>query len=580
MMHRRVLGLAYGALLLSGCSPANDATGSTPYSPPSTPVLTPPAPPPEPEPPRPWISEGTIDDATLPTLQVVPAGATFVDPITVLVNHDPGVEVRYTLDGSDPTAPKALTYTHPLELTASAELRVFAENQWGASAASATFVSVDKSFDGFSSNLPLLVLWTTDDAPVNKSETYTGFTLSTFEPPGAGQITLPSSAAFSGRAGLRVRGSSSSGFPKKPYRLELWDPLVDGADDRHPLLGMPSDADWVLTSPLTFDRGFMRNALAYAFSNAIGRYAPRTEFAEVFVIEQGGTLGIEQYVGIYVVTERIERHDDRLDIARLDPKDIAEPDVTGGWLFKEDRPGPNDSGFTAAVDGTGLDFEQPFVYVDPGPDTVVLEQESYLVSLLDELGVAVSTPGFIHPVTGRHYNEIIDVDAWIDHHIINLVTKNPDAFRLSGFLHQDRGGLLVAGPVWDFDRTMNCARDSRASDPTWWDARNQTSDTTEYFDHGFYGGLFDDTAFRAAYFARLDTLLTTSLSQPSLIALVDGFADQLEEAAPRNYEAWIDYPPRDTFADEAQLLRDWLTDRHAWISACLLLPDPMTCVGD
>jgi hypothetical protein len=183
-------------------------------------------------------------------------------------------------------------------------------------------------------------------------------------------------------------------------------------------------------------------------------------------------------------------------------------------------------------------------------------------------------------VTGRHYSEIIDVDAFIDHHILNVYTKNPDAFRLSGFFYKDRGGLVNAGPIWDFDRTMGCAADPRAADPTWWDNSNETNDCTFVFEHGFWLGLFADPVFADQYWNRWAELLATDLSVASVNATIDAMEAELTEAAPRNYATWSGYPPRGgSLASEIVILKDWLAARHAWMTGCLDLPDPQSCTG-
>jgi len=38
-----------------------------------------------------------------------------------------------------------------------------------------------------------------------------------------------------------------------------------------------------------------------------------------------------------VVMERIKRDGDRVDVERMDPVDIAEPEVTGGYIIKVDK---------------------------------------------------------------------------------------------------------------------------------------------------------------------------------------------------------------------------------------------------
>jgi hypothetical protein len=163
----------------------------------------------------------------------------------------------------------------------------------------------------------------------------------------------------------------------------------------------------------------------------------------------------------------------------------------------------------------------------------------------------------------------------IDHHIVNLITKNPDAFRLSGYWHKDRGGLVNAGPVWDFDRTMGCSSDGRAADPVGF---NFPGDATDFLTFGYYEGLFADPAFVDAYVARLDEVLRGPLSVANLQAMVDGHAAFLTGVvAERNFVRWADYPPRGSHADEVALLKQWLADRHAWLSSCVASADFRAC---
>ena len=525
----------------------------------------------------------TLGDMVQPALNATPAGSLFLDTETVtLTATDPDATIWYTVDGSAPQPGVSEAYTEPLVLTESTQIRAIAELATGSVVSTApTFIKLQASADGFATDLPVVALWSRQSAPETKEEAYTNFSVVAVEP-GGGQVALPSHATTAVRAGLKVRGSSSAGYPKRPYRLETWPAdSNEQIDEDIEWLGLPAEADWVFLAPLDFDRALSRNALIYQLSNDIGRQASRTRFVEVFVVDNGAAMGTNHYVGVYLVVERIERGRDRVDITQLLPSDLAVPEVTGGYIFKEDRLGPNEGGFTAGTAGGRLEFEQPFVMVEPDEVDLQGPQEAYIVDLLDELGVALTSTDFTHPVTGRHYDQIIDVDAWIDHHILNVLTKNPDAFRLSGFFHKDRNGLLAAGPIWDFDRTMGCESDTRAQDPTWWDPSNQTSDTTYVFEHGFWKGLFQDPVFQQRYWDRWTDLLATNLSMPAIEAHLDAYEQELEDAAPRNFAKWSDYPPRGgSLGSEMDLLRDWLAERHAWISDCLTRPDPMLCPGD
>jgi hypothetical protein len=260
-------------------------------------------------------------------------------------------------------------------------------------------------------------------------------------------------------------------------------------------------------------------------------------------------------------------------VSKLLPEDVQPPEVTGGYLFKEDRPGPGELGFYAGTAGGLLVFQQPFVNVEPSEAEITPEQQLYLLGELEALGLSLTSQ------SERHYSELIDVPTWIDHHILNVFAKNPDSLRLSAYFHKDREGPIAAGPLWDFDRTLGCATDFRAANPTWWDASNETIDTTYVFEHGFWGGLFDDPIFREQYWARLEELLAAELSVEAVHLQIDTMAAELEEAAARNFARWPDYPPRGSYADEVQLLKDWVSTRHAWMSGCLALDDPRTCQG-
>ncbi|HEY4220704.1 MAG TPA: CotH kinase family protein, partial [Myxococcota bacterium] len=315
---------------------------------------------------------------------------------------------------------------------------------------------------------------------------------------------------------------------------------------------------------------------AFSLSNAAGRWAPYTRYAEVFLVNNGGDVSMASYIGIYEITEKIKRGAARVPDAHLHPSDDDEPAITGGYIFKEDRPGDGNDTFPTPP---GLSFEQAFVFDDPDADVLTQAQRDYLTGYTNDVASALLAPDHLSP-SGVPYDQLIDVNAFIDHHIINLFTKNPDALRLSGFYFKDRDGPLVAGPVWDFDRTMGCDSDGRAGDPEWWDATNVTSDTTDMFHFGFYGPLFDDPAFASAYFARLGELLQGPLSADSIAVVIDASADQLDEAAARNAARWPEVAPVGGFRAEVDKLRQWTADRNAWMTSCLALPDPRTCTGD
>jgi len=177
---------------------------------------------------------------------------------------------------------------------------------------------------------------------------------------------------------------------------------------------------------------------------------------------------------------------------------------------------------------------------------------------------AARAPDFRHPSTRQHYSEFIDVDAWIDHHILNTLAKNVDALRFSAYFHKERGGRLAAGPLWDFDRSFGTLQDPRATDPEEW--KQMWGDGTDPFNEGWWGLLFRDPDFRSRYRKRFTALLNGELSPDNLARIIDAMVAEIGDAANRNFRRWTETPPQDdSYAAEIALMKDFLRRRSAWI---------------
>ena len=469
---------------------------------------------------------------------------------------DPLDTVHYTLDGSLPTASSPV-YGAPLaiEKTTLVRARVTRGTQLGA-VVNQAYVALAADAKVFDSNLPVLVIHRQGgDAPDAYSREYVPALLLQFEP-GKARTKLDGPATYSSRLGIKVRGRSTRNQPKPSYTLELWGDTDDDAP--YGLLGMPADGDWVLYAPYTFDRALLRNAFIYELSNRIGRYAPRTRFCEVFVVTGSDALTRASYVGVYSLTERISRGPQRVPIQKLSTSQITEPTITGGYIVQIDAPDELDEAFQAA--GT------TFVYVQPKADDIVPEQTEYIESYLDSWQRAISATDGKDAMTGKPYTELMDSAAFIDHHILNMLAKNPDAFELSSYMYKDRGGALFAGPIWDFDISMggHDAWGDRTLDPTHWGPGSSDSN----FGRAHYGELFEHSEFTAAYWARWKALLAGHFNSAEFHTLIESMKASLAEAEARNRARWPEAGPRNgSYDDEVEFLEQWLDQRLTWLKA-------------
>ncbi len=290
-----------------------------------------------------------------------------------------------------------------------------------------------------SSNLPILVINTNGlsipDEPKIPADMGIIFN-------GAGQrnnITDPFNE-YNGKIAIEIRGQSSQMFPMKSYSVDL--KKASGSSLDAPLLGMPKESDWVLYAPYT-DKTLMRNFLAYTMSRELGHWASNCRVVEVVLNGE--------YVGVYVLMEKIKRNANRVNIAKMTTADNSGDAVTGGYIFSIDKepdgwfssyPKPN-SNFN--------DFRQ-YSYVTPKLADITTEQMNYLKSYVDSFENALAGPLYQDPEKG--VRKFADLASFMDYFFVNEISRNVDGYRLSSYFHKDRNsinGKIKAGPVWDYD---------------------------------------------------------------------------------------------------------------------------------
>ncbi len=529
---------------------------------------TPPAPGPAPSdpgaPPAPPPPAAGASDPRAVTF--APPSGTFRGTQLVTLSAGAGLPIRYTTDGSLPTRTSPL-YAGPLSIAATTLVRALVSDEAGEGpVAAAAYLPVADDAAAFSSNLPVLLLHTHRAgtlAVVRDGPKVPGFAL-VFEPGAAGRASLLGPATVASRAGLRIRGGSSLRFPQKSYGVELYHPGSDEDDDRA-LFGWPSSSDYALIGASRADRSLMRNALAFSLSNQIGRYAPRARFVEAFLVESGGEVAQRHYLGVFTLAEKIKQGKMRVPVAKLEATDLGEPASTGGYVIRIDQ---HETHFSAG----GLSFN--FVYPTWANINVPARrpQRTYIQGYLQQFIDAVGRPDFTNPTTGKHYREYVDVPAFIDHNLLNALFKNVDGLRYSAYFYKDRGGLLAAGPLWDFDRSSGTRFDdeygNRAAEPREW----SRGDGTDPLRTHFWGRLFADPAFKAAYLQRFEALTggEGALSVPRIQAQVDTLAAELVEAQARHFARWRELPPGGgSHAAEVKALKDWFAARIPWMSGAL-----------
>src|SRR6188768_1441022 len=240
------------------------------------------------------------------TVRFSPSAGTFVGSETVALSVQARADIHYTLDGSLPTVMSPV-YKGPVTLDKSTRLRAVAiapDESARGGVATEIYLRVDPETQRFTSHLPIILIHTFESrTPDSFGTEYLPAALEVLEPQ-SGTSRIVGRAVLDARIGIHVRGVTSRNFPKKQYAIELRAD-DDDRDSDQPMLGLPSNSDWVLSDPIAYDRALIRNALAFELSNRIGRYAPRTRFAEVFMVDDRGDVRADSFLGFYTLIEKI-----------------------------------------------------------------------------------------------------------------------------------------------------------------------------------------------------------------------------------------------------------------------------------
>ena len=360
---------------------------------------------------------------------------------------------------------------------------------------------------------------------------------------------------YNGLIDVEYRGSYSQTFPKKPFRIETVDSL--GNNLNVSLLGMPRENDWVLHNPYT-DKSLLRNVLASKLSNDMGRYASRTRLCELVLNDE--------YQGVYVLMEKLKRDRYRINVAEIDSNDIAGDSLTGGYILKIDK-----------LDGENIGLWESdnmilYQYHYPKPDEIQPQQATYIQDYMQAFETIFFSGNY-----RDSYLDFIDLDSFVDHFILNEISKNIDGYRLSAFMYKDRESIdnrLIMGPIWDLNFAFGNASYYQGDLTSEWNLDYLLIRCQFDYPVPFWWKFIrNDEEFQQRLSDRWPALRSGKFSSDKLMAYIDAMADTLEEAQTRNFEKWpilgqylwpnafLGY----TYQEEIDFLKYWLLERLEWM---------------
>jgi hypothetical protein len=402
-------------------------------------------------------------------------------------------------------------------------------------------------------NLPTISIHTANAADIVSKEYYL-----------KGIVTIISEngkEVFADSLEIKGRGNASWDFPKKPYRMKLF--------NKASLLGLPAkEKNWTLISNYG-DKTLMRNLLAFDLSKRLQLdYTPAGK--PVDVILNG------EYKGTYQLCDQIEVAKNRVNIEKMKPEDVSFPELSGGYLLEIDGYAQQEiSWFRSSRSYT------PVTIKYPKDDEIVPEQKTYITDYFNAMENALFSPDYRDETLG--YSRYIDKESFIRHFLIGELSGNTDTYWSTYIYKKRNDSLLRFGPVWDFDIAFE--NDFRTfpinNNPNWIYASSGSS-------AGGARSLVNRLLSDSSLYEQLRSVYALYRSQgilqdSSLLAVVDQYAEDMHESQQLNFIRWdilnrnVHMNPRayGSYAGEVNNVKEYIRKRLEWMDKKLDYTPPV-----
>lgn len=356
---------------------------------------------------------------------------------------------------------------------------------------------------------------------------------------------------------IKGRGNASWNFPKKPYRLKLY--------NKANLLGMPAnEKNWTLISNYG-DKTLMRNLLAFDLSRRVDMpYTPAGKSVDLFLNGE--------YKGTYQLCDQIEVASKRVSIEKMPTATSTLPDLSGGYLIEMDAYAYNEISWFESQQS-----RIPVTIKYPKDDEITSVQRNYIVKHFNQMEISVFSSNYINPTQG--FRKYLDTESFLRHFLIGEMSGNTDTY-WSVYMYKYRNltndplkNKFYFGPVWDYDIAFE--NDSRTYpinlNKEW--IYNSTGSNANGI-RGWVNRLFSDPQMmvdlRRIY---ADYRNKNVLSAEVLLNVVDQFAAEINHSQQLNFIRWnilnqkvhMNFQALGSYQAEVDAMKKFIKDRVIWM---------------
>ena len=236
---------------------------------------------------------------------------------------------------------------------------------------------------------------------------------------------------------------------------------------------MDKDRSWALISN-AYDNSFARNYTALTLAELLNMpFVPEQKPVDVYLNKQ--------YLGVYLLCEKVQVGKGRVDIRDLGEatEDLNDQpleeyrvlgsktpvkgqgkyydipndpeDITGGYLMELDLEARYNQLTSAYVTERGQ------IISIKSPKYISKAQYEYISGLLQSMENAMYSEDGVDPITGKHFEDLVDLDSAALKYMFEELICNFDANKTSQFFYKDSDqidSLIHFGPPWDYDFSL------------------------------------------------------------------------------------------------------------------------------
>ena len=321
---------------------------------------------------------------------------------------------------------------------------------------------------------------------------------------------------------MKIRGNTSLSFPKKQFNIIF--------DEKNKLNDLELKKNVLISS--YSDKSLMRNKIAFDLFSLFRNKNIESEYIHLIINDL--------YEGVYLITEHPEQQF---------KKHITDS-ISSDFLVQIDR-GPFNGYLLNNKNGYTIEFNND-TELNKKYDEIIDFEQRIIKNLFENNRDENLT------------NNEINIDTFIDYIIINELSKNIDAYRLSTYISFINNSINM-NIIWDFDLSFGLANYNDGFNHEGFVIESEIS---EYIPD-FWNNLWNSKLIQEKLINRYKELRKDILSDDNLNNYIEELYKKINTSAEKNFERWEIigqdvWPNKNNFKsykEEVDYLQNWILKR-------------------